>query len=94
MAAAGLMTWFTTLIIVVRFMPHRIGPTFFRLVNATFGLILLAFARLRRVLCKSPVPPFPRSVCGGLKKTATSQSRSKLKLVAMLSGGQGIPQLG
>ncbi len=44
MAAAGLMTWFTTLIIVVRFMPHRIGPTFFRLVNATFGLILLAFA--------------------------------------------------
>jgi hypothetical protein len=25
-------------------MPHRIGPTFFRLVNAAFGLILLAFA--------------------------------------------------
>ena len=43
MAAAGLMTWFTTLIFVVRFMPHRIGPTFFRLVNAAFGLILLAF---------------------------------------------------
>ena len=43
MAAAGLMTWFTTLIFVVRFMPHRIGPTFFRLVNAAFGIILLAF---------------------------------------------------
>ena len=43
MAAAGLMTWFTTLIFVVRFMPHRIGPTFFRIVNAAFGLILLAF---------------------------------------------------
>jgi len=43
MAAAGLMTWFTTLIVVVRFMPHRIGPTFFRLVNAIFGLILLGF---------------------------------------------------
>lgn len=42
--AAGLTTWFTTLIFVVRFMPHRIGPTFFRLVNAAFGLILLAFA--------------------------------------------------
>jgi threonine/homoserine/homoserine lactone efflux protein len=44
MAAAGLMTWFTTLIVVVRFMPHRIGPTFFRLVNAIFGPILLGFA--------------------------------------------------
>ncbi len=44
MAAAGLMTWFTTLIVVVHFIPHRIGPTFFRLVNAIFGLILLGFA--------------------------------------------------
>ncbi|MGD0923036.1 MAG: LysE family transporter [Terriglobia bacterium] len=44
MVAAGLMTWFTTLIFVVRFMPHRIGPTFFRFVNAAFGLILLGFA--------------------------------------------------
>jgi len=44
MVAAGLMTWFTTLIVVVRFMPHRIGPTFFRLVNAILGLILLGFA--------------------------------------------------
>jgi len=44
MAAAGLTTWFTTLIVVVRFIPHRIGPTFFRLVNAILGLILLGFA--------------------------------------------------
>jgi threonine/homoserine/homoserine lactone efflux protein len=44
MAAAGLMTWFATLIFVVRFMPHRVGPTFFRIVNAAFGLILIAFA--------------------------------------------------
>ena len=44
MVAVGLMTWFTILIFVVRFMPHRIGPTFFRLVNAAFGLILLGFA--------------------------------------------------
>ena len=44
MVAAGLMTWFTTIIIVVRFLPHRIGPTFFRLVNAIFGFILLGFA--------------------------------------------------
>ena len=44
MVATGLMTWFTMLIVVVRFLPHRIGPTFFRLVNAVFGLILLGFA--------------------------------------------------
>jgi len=44
MATAGLMTWFTALTVIVRFMPHRIGPNFFRLVNATLSLILLAFA--------------------------------------------------
>ena len=44
MVAAGLITWFTTLIVIVHFMPHRIGPTFFRFVNVAFGLILLAFA--------------------------------------------------
>ncbi len=44
MAAAGMMTWFTALIVVVRFIPHRIGPIFFRLVNAILGLILLGFA--------------------------------------------------
>ena len=44
MAAVGLMSWFTTLIVVVRFIPHRIGPTFFRLVNAVIGPILLGFA--------------------------------------------------
>jgi hypothetical protein len=38
------MSWFTALIVVVRFIPHRIGPTFFRLVNAILGLILLGFA--------------------------------------------------
>jgi threonine/homoserine/homoserine lactone efflux protein len=42
--AGGLMTWFTALIVIVRFLPHRIGPTFFRLVNAILGLILLGFA--------------------------------------------------
>ncbi len=44
MVAASLMTWFTTLIAVVRFIPNRIGPTFFRLVNTILGLILLGFA--------------------------------------------------
>lgn len=44
MAAAGLMTWFTALIVVIRFIPHRIGPIFFRLINAILGLILLGFA--------------------------------------------------
>jgi threonine/homoserine/homoserine lactone efflux protein len=44
MVAAGLMTWFATLIAAVRFIPQRIGPPFFRLVNAILGLILLGFA--------------------------------------------------
>jgi hypothetical protein len=44
MAAAGLMTWFTALVVVIRFIPQRIGPIFFRLVNAILGLILLGFA--------------------------------------------------
>jgi threonine/homoserine/homoserine lactone efflux protein len=44
MSAAGLMTWFVALVIVVRFIPNRIGPIFFRLVNAILGLILLGFA--------------------------------------------------
>jgi len=44
MSAAGLMTWFAALVIVVRFIPNRIGPIFFRLVNAILGLILLGFA--------------------------------------------------
>jgi len=43
MAAVGLMTWFITLTFGVRFMPNRLGPTFFRLVNATLAFILLAF---------------------------------------------------
>lgn len=44
MASAGLMSWFTLLIVVVRFIPHRVGPIFFRLINAILGLILLGFA--------------------------------------------------
>jgi len=44
MATAGLMTWFTALIVVVRLIPHRIGPMFFRLINAILGLILFGFA--------------------------------------------------
>jgi hypothetical protein len=44
MAAAGLATWFAVLVVVVRFVPNRIGPIFFRLVNGILGLILLGFA--------------------------------------------------
>ena len=44
MAAAGMMTWFTALIMIVRFIPDRIGPIFFRLVNAILGILLLGFA--------------------------------------------------
>jgi threonine/homoserine/homoserine lactone efflux protein len=44
MATAGLATWFAALTVAVRFIPHRIGPNFFRFVNAILGLILLGFA--------------------------------------------------
>jgi len=44
MVAAGLMTWFTILVCFVCFIPQRIGPTFFRLVNVVLGLILVGFA--------------------------------------------------
>jgi hypothetical protein len=44
MVTAGLLTWFAGLTLLIRFIPHRVGPTFFRLVNAAFGLVLLAFA--------------------------------------------------
>ena len=43
MVSAGLMAWFTALVIVVRFIPNRIGATFFRLANTVLGLILLGF---------------------------------------------------
>jgi threonine/homoserine/homoserine lactone efflux protein len=43
MAGAGLIAWFTALIVVVRFIPHRIGAAFFRLANAILGLLLLGF---------------------------------------------------
>jgi threonine/homoserine/homoserine lactone efflux protein len=53
MAIAGMMTWFTALTVAVRFIPHRIGPTFFRFVNAILGLILLGFATYCAiVLCR------------------------------------------
>ena len=44
MAAIGLATWFTALIVSVRFIPRRIGATFFRVANAILSLILLGFA--------------------------------------------------
>ena len=56
MVAAGLMNWFTTLIVVVRFIPHRIGPTFFRLVNAILGLILLGFATFCAIVLSRHFP--------------------------------------
>jgi threonine/homoserine/homoserine lactone efflux protein len=54
MAATGLMTWFTALIIVVRFIPQRVGPIFFRLVNAILGLILLGFAMFCAIVVSRP----------------------------------------
>jgi len=43
MVGVGLMAWFTTLIVIVRFIPHRIGATFFHLANAILGIILVGF---------------------------------------------------
>lgn len=56
MATAGLMTWFTALTVVVRFVPHRIDPDFFRLVNAVFSLILLGFATFCPSLVHLSIP--------------------------------------
>ena len=42
-ASAGLMTWFTILTFFVRFMPDRLGPGFFRVVNILSGLLLIGF---------------------------------------------------
>ncbi|MCL2701001.1 MAG: LysE family translocator [Phycisphaerae bacterium] len=42
-AGAGLMTWFTILTFFVRFMPDRLGPGFFRVVNILSGLLLIGF---------------------------------------------------
>jgi threonine/homoserine/homoserine lactone efflux protein len=50
MAGAGLITWFTTLIFLVRFIPRHIGAVFFRLANAILSLILLSFASYCAVL--------------------------------------------
>ena len=56
MVAAGLTTWFTTLVIAVRFIPQRIGPSFFRLVNGVLGLILLGFATFCAVVVRRHLP--------------------------------------
>ena len=53
MAAAGLMTWFAALVVVVRFIPNRIDAIFFRLVNAILGLILLGFATFCAIILSS-----------------------------------------
>ena len=55
MVGLGLMAWFTTLIVIVRFIPHRVGATFFRLANA----ILPDPSGLRNVLCGNSVPSSP-----------------------------------
>ncbi len=53
MATAGLMTWFTGLAMIVRFIPQRIGPIFFRVVNAVLGIILLGFATYCAIVVSS-----------------------------------------
>jgi hypothetical protein len=50
MAGAGLISWFTTLIFLVRFIPRQIGVVFFRIANAILSLILLSFAAYCAVL--------------------------------------------
>jgi threonine/homoserine/homoserine lactone efflux protein len=46
MSGAGLATWFTALIVAVRFVPHSIGAVFFRLANGILGLLLAGFATI------------------------------------------------
>jgi hypothetical protein len=82
--AAGLMTRFTTLIVVILLLPHRIGPTFFRLVNAILGPILLGFATFRAIVLKGHflrqnsystiqvVNPFPRRTSSSAGLVCTS----------------------
>jgi len=50
MVAAGLMAWFTALIVAVRFVRNWIGPIFFQIANAILGLILLGFATFCAIL--------------------------------------------
>ena len=40
---AGLTTWFGFLTIMVRFLPNRLGPGFFRAINTITGMLLLGF---------------------------------------------------
>lgn len=56
MATLGLMTWFAILTFVVRFIPYRIGPNFFRVVNAILGLILLGFAVFCAIVLSRHLP--------------------------------------
>jgi len=49
-ASAGLMTWFTILTFFVRFMPDRLGPGFFRVVNILSGLLLIGFGIVSAVM--------------------------------------------
>jgi L-lysine exporter family protein LysE/ArgO len=43
MSGMGLATWFTALILFVRFVPHRANASLFRVANATLALVLLGF---------------------------------------------------
>ena len=56
MVGAGLAAWFTALIAVVRFIPHRTGAIFFRLANAILGLILLGFGAYCAVILSRHLP--------------------------------------
>jgi L-lysine exporter family protein LysE/ArgO len=56
MVAAGLMAWFTALIVAVRFLRRWIGPIFFQIVNAILGLILLGFATFCAILLSRHFP--------------------------------------
>jgi threonine/homoserine/homoserine lactone efflux protein len=56
MATTGLMTWFAALTVVVRFIPYRIGPNFFRFVNAILGFILLGFATFCAIVLSRHLP--------------------------------------
>jgi threonine/homoserine/homoserine lactone efflux protein len=42
-AAAGLVSWFGILAALMRFVPNRIGPRFFKTVNGGCGVVLIIF---------------------------------------------------
>jgi hypothetical protein len=74
MATAGMMTWFTALIVVVRFIPQRMGPIFFRLVNTILGLILLGFATFCAIVL-SRHPAGDKKVVSGIVIVSCRTSR-------------------